>query len=65
MNRYHLRNAEILDGSDSAPFWGDLLVESDMIQAILPPLSQVRGGYTVIDCTGKVLCSWIHRYAWA
>lgn len=56
MNRYHLRNAEILDGSDSAPFWGDLLVESDMIQAILPPLSQVRGGYTVIDCTDKILC---------
>jgi N-acyl-D-aspartate/D-glutamate deacylase len=56
MNHYHLRNAQIIDGSDSAPFLGDLLVGSDRIQAILPPLSPVREGYTVIDCTGKVLC---------
>ncbi|MDD4647369.1 MAG: D-aminoacylase, partial [Sphaerochaeta sp.] len=56
MNRYHLRNAEIIDGSDSAPFWGDLLVESDTIQTILPPLSPLRQGYTAIDCTDKILC---------
>jgi N-acyl-D-aspartate/D-glutamate deacylase len=56
MNHYHLRNAEIIDGSDYAPFRGDFLVASDTIKAVLPPLSPVGKGYTVIDCTSKVLC---------
>ncbi len=56
MNHYHLRNAEIIDGSDSTPFRGDLLVASDTIQDVLPPLFPLAKDYTEIDCTGKVLC---------
>ncbi|MGH0052880.1 MAG: N-acyl-D-amino-acid deacylase family protein, partial [Sphaerochaetaceae bacterium] len=56
MNRYHFRNAEIIDGNDTPPLRGDVLVEGEDIKAILPAGSSRKGDFLIRDCSSLVLC---------
>ena len=50
---FHFSNALIIDGSAAAPYRGDVLVEGDHIEAILPPCSEPVSG--AIDCSSLML----------
>jgi len=47
-------NATVVDGSASAPFCADVVIEADRIASILPPLS--IDDASCIDCSKLVLC---------
>ncbi len=53
---YHIHNVLIVDGGGGEPYNGDLLTRGDAIEAILPPSSPLREGYTPVDADSKLLC---------
>jgi len=58
MSILHFRNATILDGTGSAPFTGDVVVDGNRIAEVTPagrPSRAAPAGATVVDCHGATL----------
>lgn len=60
-----IRGAEIFDGGGGAPFFGDVLVRGEKIEAVGPHLPAPPDA-EVLDAKGRMLCPGfidIHRHA--